>query len=60
MPVWIRWLTYINPLTYEVNALRGLLIGWPTNLALDLAVLTGSMVIAIFAAAGLLGRLARG
>ena len=31
MPEWLRWLSAVNPLSYEVNALRGLLIGSPTN-----------------------------
>ena len=31
MPVWLRWLSAVNPLSYEVNALRGLLIGTPTQ-----------------------------
>jgi ABC-2 type transport system permease protein len=59
MPPWIRWLTYINPLTYEVEALRGLLINTPTNLALDVGVLLVSLVAGVIAAASLLNRLAR-
>ena len=31
MPQWLRWLSAVNPLSYEVNALRGLLIGTPTE-----------------------------
>ena len=31
MPQWLRWLSAVNPLSYEVNALRGLLIGTPSN-----------------------------
>lgn len=59
MPPWIRWLTYINPLTYEVEALRGLLINTPTNLVLDVGVLLVSLVAGVIAAASLLNRLAR-
>ena len=33
MPRWLRWLSAVNPLSYEVNALRGLLIGMPSNMA---------------------------
>ena len=33
MPPWLRWLSAVNPLSYEVNALRGLLIGTPSNAA---------------------------
>jgi ABC-2 type transport system permease protein len=59
MPGWLRVISTGNPLSYEVAALRGLLIGTPTNLGLDLGVLAGSAVIGICAAAALLGRLAR-
>ena len=47
-----------NPLSYEVDALRGLLTGTPARLPLDIAVLIGAAVTVI-AAAALLGRLAR-
>jgi ABC-2 type transport system permease protein len=60
MPSWARAITVVNPLTYEVEALRGLLIGTPTNLALDIGVLLVSLVVGIITAASLLGRLARG
>lgn len=31
LPSWMRWAFYINPLTYGVDALRGVMIsGWPT------------------------------
>ena len=32
MPGWLQAISKVNPLSYEVNALRGLLIGVPTNL----------------------------
>jgi ABC-2 type transport system permease protein len=60
MPGWARAITVVNPLTYEVEALRGLLIGAPTNLVLDIGVLLVSLVAGIVAAATLLGRLGRG
>jgi ABC-2 type transport system permease protein len=60
MPGWARAITVVNPLTYEVEALRGLLIDTPTNLGLDLAVLLVALLTGITAAAALLGRLARG
>ncbi len=59
MPGWLRVISRGNPLSYEVSALRGLLIGQPTNLWLDFAVLTGAAVAGIAAASALLGRLAR-
>jgi ABC-2 type transport system permease protein len=59
MPTWLRVISHGNPLTYEVAALRGLLIGQHTNLWLDFGVLTGAAIAGICAAAALLGRLAR-
>jgi len=59
MPAWVRALSEINPLSYQVSALRGLLIGTPTNLWLDFAVLLVAALLAIWAAASLLGRLVR-
>ena len=59
MPAWLQAISRVNPLSYEVDALRGLLIGTPAHLPLDLAVLVVAAVAAIAAAAALLGRLAR-
>ncbi len=59
MPTWLRWLSTVNPLSYEVNALRGLLIGTPTNWALDIAVLIAAAVLGVAAASLLLRRLVR-
>jgi ABC-2 type transport system permease protein len=59
MPQWLRWLSTVNPLSYEVNALRGLLIGTPTNPLLDITVLIVSAVAGIAAASALLRRLVR-
>ena len=36
MPPWLRWLSVVNPLSYEVNALRGFLIGTPSNALVDI------------------------
>ncbi|KXO97910.1 ABC transporter permease [Tsukamurella pseudospumae] len=59
MPGWVRAIAVVNPLSYEVSALRGLLLGTPTNLWLDLGVLAGAAGVAIAVASALLGRLAR-
>ncbi|MDQ1732738.1 MAG: type transport system permease protein [Pseudonocardiales bacterium] len=59
MPTWLRAISHANPLSYEVSALRALLLGLPTNLWLDFAVLAGSVVAGICTAAALLGRLSR-
>ena len=52
----------VNPLTYQVDALRGLMIQGATEsfpLALDFAVLIGSTVVLIAIAARLYPRLAQ-
>ncbi|MFA5708547.1 MAG: ABC transporter permease [Mycolicibacterium sp.] len=59
MPEWLRWLSAVNPLSYEVNALRGLLLGTPSNMALDLAVLVVAAIVGVIAASALLRRLVR-
>jgi ABC-2 type transport system permease protein len=59
MPGWLQAISKGNPLSYEVSALRGLLIGTPTDLWLDFGVLVGSALAGICAAAALLGRLSR-
>jgi len=59
MPGWLRVLSRINPLSYEVDALRGLLIGSPYNLGLDIAVLIGAVTLGVITASSLVSRLAR-
>jgi ABC-2 type transport system permease protein len=59
MPPWIRWFSYINPLSYEVDALRGLLIGTHAHLWLDAAVLAVALVVGVTVAAAVLPRLVR-
>ena len=56
MPAWLRMLSMVNPLSYEVDALRGLLIGTPLN-PLDIIVLVVAPVIGIATASTLLRRL---
>lgn len=56
MPAWLRALSTVNPLSYEVNALRGLLIGTPFN-PVDIAVLVAAAVLGIATASTLLRRL---
>jgi len=56
MPAWLHVLSTVNPLSYEVNALRALLIGTPFNPA-DIAVLVVAAVIGIATASTLLRRL---
>lgn len=59
MPGWLQALARINPLSYEVEALRGLLIGTPMRLPLDLAVLAAAALAGIIVSSRLLARLAR-
>ena len=59
MPGWLQAISHVNPLSYEVEALRGLLIGSATNYWVDFAVLGGAAAVGILAAAALLGRLSR-
>jgi ABC-2 type transport system permease protein len=59
MPTWLQVISQVNPLTYLVNALRGLLVGAPANLWADFGVLVGSAVLGIVGAAALMGRLVR-
>ena len=59
MPRWLQVISHGNPLSYEVEALRGLLLGLSADYLLDFGVLAGAVVIGIIAAASLLGRLSR-
>ena len=59
MPAWLRVISKGNPLSYEVDALRGLLIGTPSHLPLDFGVLALAALAGIAGASALLGRLAK-
>jgi len=59
MPGWLQAISKVNPLTYEVEGLRGLLIGTSTSLWLDFGVLALATVAGITASSLLLPRLAR-
>ena len=59
MPPWLRTLSRINPLSYEVDALRGLLTGAHANLGVDFLVLLAAVAIGVTTASSLVGRLAR-
>jgi ABC-2 type transport system permease protein len=58
MPGWLQALSAINPLRYEIDGLRGLLIGTPSNLPVDVAVLAVACAAGIGVSARLLRRLA--
>jgi ABC-2 type transport system permease protein len=50
MPGWLRWISRVNPLTYEVDALRSLMVAGTTSafgLGLDFAVLLGWTVVLV-------------
>ncbi len=61
MPGWLQGLSAVNPMSYEVDALRGLLLGISTDhpLLLDFGVLLVAVVAGVVTAAALLPRLAR-
>jgi ABC-2 type transport system permease protein len=63
MPDWLKILAQVNPLTYQVDALRSLMLqsGSPTvsSIGLDFGVLTLTTVILIVIAARLYPRLAQ-
>jgi ABC-2 type transport system permease protein len=59
MPGWLQAISKVNPLSYEVDALRGLLLGTSAHIAADFGVLIVAMVLGILLAASLLDRLAR-
>lgn len=59
MPGWVRAIAVANPLSYEVSALRGLMLGVPTNLHADFGILAAAAVVGIGVAGALLGRLSR-
>jgi ABC-2 type transport system permease protein len=59
MPGWLQALSAVNPLSYEVDALRGLLVGTPSSLGLDAVVLVAALIAGLAASSALLGRLAR-
>ncbi|WP_328816943.1 ABC transporter permease [Nonomuraea cypriaca] len=59
MPAWLQAISAVNPLSYQVDALRGLLLGAPAHLPLDFAVLVVAAVLGIAASSRLLPRLAR-
>jgi ABC-2 type transport system permease protein len=58
MPTWLQILSTVNPLRYEIDALRGLLIGTPSNLPVDFVVLALSCAAGVAASSRLLRRLA--
>jgi ABC-2 type transport system permease protein len=59
MPDWLQVISKVNPLSYEVDGLRGVLLGTPSNVLLDFAVLVVALIAGIITASSLLPRLAR-
>ncbi|GAA1856114.1 ABC transporter permease [Pseudonocardia ailaonensis] len=59
MPTWLQVINHVNPLSYEVEALRGLLIGEPARLGLCFGVLVVAAGVMITIASALLPRLTR-
>jgi ABC-2 type transport system permease protein len=59
MPTWLQVVSRINPLSYLVDALRGLLVGTPAHVLVDFTVLTCATAVGIMVAGALLVRLVR-
>jgi ABC-2 type transport system permease protein len=59
MPGWLQVIAHGNPLSYEVEALRGFLIGTPARFGLDFLVLVAAALVTVALASSLLPRLAR-
>jgi ABC-2 type transport system permease protein len=59
MPEWLRALSRVNPLSYEVDGLRGMLIGSPAHVGLDFLVLSAAVLVGVATASSLVSRLAR-
>ncbi len=59
MPPWLQAISHVNPLSYEVDALRGLLLGTHAHILVDFGVLILAAVLGIALASSLLDRLAR-
>ena len=59
MPAWLRDLSKVNPLSYEVDALRGMLVHSNANLGLDFGVLIVAVIVGVATASSLVNRLAR-
>jgi ABC-2 type transport system permease protein len=60
MPGWLQVINHVNPLSYEVDALRGLLVGTEATITLDFGVLVVAAAFMITVASALLPRLSRG
>jgi ABC-2 type transport system permease protein len=59
MPGWLQVINRVNPLGYEVDALRGLLIGTPAAFATDFLVLIVAAALMVTVSSALLPRLAK-
>jgi ABC-2 type transport system permease protein len=59
MPGWLQVINRVNPLGYEVDALRGLLIGTPAALGTDFLVLVLAAAFMVTVSSALLPRLAK-
>jgi ABC-2 type transport system permease protein len=58
MPWYLQWFARINPLTYGVDLLRGLMVtGDLSGAPLDLAVLIGYLVVLVLACSALFKRM---
>ncbi len=59
MPPWLQWVSRVNPPSYQVNALRRLLLGFPAHYWTDFGILALAVTLAVTVAASVLPRLVR-
>jgi len=59
MPGWLQGLSTVNPMSYEVDALRGMLIGSHAHLGEDFLVLVAALAVGVVVSSALVGRLAQ-
>jgi ABC-2 type transport system permease protein len=60
MPEWLKWIAHVNPLTYEVDGLRALMLVHGTSglgLPLDFGVLVGTLALLVVACARIYPRI---
>jgi len=60
MPTWLKWVAHVNPLTYEVDALRSLMLVHGTSdygLPVDFAVLVAATAVLVAIAARMYSRM---
>ena len=61
MPTWLQVISHINPLTYQVDGLRALMLAQPSSVfhpAIDCGILLGALIVMLAISGKLYGSLA--